>query len=42
MAESANIPPETKPSYEQLVDESIANDAVKEAGGPAEINGCKL
>ena len=37
-----DIPPETKPSYEQLVDDSIANDAVKEAGGPAEINGCKL
>jgi ABC-type nitrate/sulfonate/bicarbonate transport system substrate-binding protein len=31
-----------KPSFEQLSDVSIAEDALKQIGGPTEINGCKL
>ncbi|MYZ50321.1 ABC transporter substrate-binding protein [Propylenella binzhouense] len=40
--EIGDIPKETKPSYEQLVDDSIAREAVAKAGGEAEINGCKI
>jgi NitT/TauT family transport system substrate-binding protein len=40
--EIGDIPAETVPTYEQLVDESIAKEAVEKAGGPTEIGGCKL
>jgi len=39
---NGDISPEKKPSFEQLVDMSVANDAVAQLGGPVEINGCKL
>ncbi|MGQ7792198.1 ABC transporter substrate-binding protein [Faunimonas sp. B44] len=40
--EIGDIPAESKPSYEQIVDESVAKEAVERAGGETEINGCKL
>jgi NitT/TauT family transport system substrate-binding protein len=39
--EAGDIEPGKKPTYEQLVNESIAKEAVQKAGGPKEINGCK-
>jgi NitT/TauT family transport system substrate-binding protein len=40
--QTGDIPADTKPTYEQLADESIAKDALAKVGGPTEIDGCKL
>jgi hypothetical protein len=38
--ELGDIPPDRNLTYEQLVDQSIAEAALKKVGGPTEINGC--
>jgi hypothetical protein len=40
--EIGDIPADRNLQYEELVDESIAREAVAKAGGPVEINGCNL
>lgn len=40
--EAGDIPAERKLTFEELADVSIAEDAVKKAGGPVTINNCSL
>ena len=40
--ENGDIQKERTPTYEQIVDEAIAAEAIAKAGGATEINGCKL
>jgi NitT/TauT family transport system substrate-binding protein len=37
---NGDIPAEKKPSYEQIVAQSLGDDALAEVGGPTTINGC--
>jgi ABC-type nitrate/sulfonate/bicarbonate transport system substrate-binding protein len=37
---NGDIPPDKKPSYEQIVDRSLGDEAVALAGGTTTINGC--
>jgi NitT/TauT family transport system substrate-binding protein len=38
--ENGDIPAEKKPSYEQIVDVRLGEDALKAVGGPTKIKGC--
>jgi NitT/TauT family transport system substrate-binding protein len=38
--ENGDIKPEQRPTYDQVVDETLANEALALAGGPTTINGC--
>jgi NitT/TauT family transport system substrate-binding protein len=35
-----DIPPDKKPTYEQIVAQSLVDQALAEVGGPTTINGC--
>jgi len=40
--DSGDVPPEKKTTYDQLVDQAIADAAVAKAGGPTTAGACKL
>jgi NitT/TauT family transport system substrate-binding protein len=37
---NGDIPPDKKPTYEQIVAQSLGDEALAEVGGPTTINGC--
>jgi hypothetical protein len=37
---NGDIPPDKKPSYEQIVDKSFGEEALAQVGGATTINGC--
>ncbi len=38
--ENGDIPPDKKPTYDQIVDVKLGQEALKAAGGPTKIRGC--
>jgi NitT/TauT family transport system substrate-binding protein len=38
--ENGDIPPDKKPTYDQIVDVKLGQEALKAAGGPTKIKGC--
>ena len=38
--ENGDIPPDIKPTYDQIVDVKLGQEALKAAGGPTKIKGC--